>query len=85
MNERIYELMKEAGYAAPELAGRAQRLTELIINECAKRLDELEDAVFVYKLGSDTGYSKAELIKKDRKSTRLNSSHIPLSRMPSSA
>mgnify|MGYP003350577116 CR=1 FL=1 len=24
-------------------------------------------------------------IKKDRKSTRLNSSHIPLSRMPSSA
>ena len=64
MNERIYELMKEAGYAAPELAGRAQRLTELIINECAKRLDELEDAVFVYKLGSDTGYSKAELIKK---------------------
>ena len=34
MNERIYELMKEAGYAAPELAGRAQRLTELIINEC---------------------------------------------------
>ena len=25
------------------------------------------------------------LLKRDRKSTRLNSSHIPLSRMPSSA
>ena len=25
------------------------------------------------------------ILKKDRKSTRLNSSHIPLSRMPSSA
>ena len=29
--------------------------------------------------------SEYPLMKKDRKSTRLNSSHIPLSRMPSSA
>ena len=35
MNERIRELMFEAGYAAPELAGRANKLAELIIRECA--------------------------------------------------
>lgn len=35
MNERIRELMLKAGYAAPELAGRANRLAELIIQECA--------------------------------------------------
>ena len=31
------------------------------------------------------GFSEIDLISGDRKSTRLNSSHIPLSRMPSSA
>ena len=31
------------------------------------------------------GKSVLELLDEDRKSTRLNSSHIPLSRMPSSA
>ena len=31
------------------------------------------------------GKTDSDLIRKDRKSTRLNSSHIPLSRMPSSA
>jgi hypothetical protein len=35
MNEKIKELMLAAGYAAPELAGRAHRLAELIISECA--------------------------------------------------
>ena len=35
MNDRIKELMLEAGYAAPELAGRGQKLAELIIKECA--------------------------------------------------
>ena len=34
MNERIKELMIEAGYAAPELAIRAQKLTELLVREC---------------------------------------------------
>jgi hypothetical protein len=34
MNERIKELMLEAGYAAPELAGRANKLAELIVREC---------------------------------------------------
>ena len=33
----------------------------------------------------DNGGDSAKLVNEDRKSTRLNSSHIPLSRMPSSA
>lgn len=36
MNKRLQELMIEAGYAAPELAGRAQCLAELIVNECSE-------------------------------------------------
>ena len=35
MNGRIKELMLEAGYAAPELAGRANKFAELIVRECA--------------------------------------------------
>jgi len=38
MNERLKELMLEAGYAAPELAGRANKLAELIVRECAESL-----------------------------------------------
>ena len=34
MNERLKELMLKADYAAPELAGRANRLAELIVEEC---------------------------------------------------
>jgi len=41
MNERIKELMLEAGYAAPELAGRANKLAELIVKEC---INEIHDA-----------------------------------------
>jgi hypothetical protein len=36
MNQRLRTLMIEAGYAAPELALRAHRLAELIIEDCAK-------------------------------------------------
>ena len=39
MNERILELMKQADYPAPELALRAQKLAELIIRECASKVD----------------------------------------------
>lgn len=35
MNERLHELMLEAGYAAPHLATRANKLAELIVQECA--------------------------------------------------
>ncbi len=36
MNQRLKELMLEAGYAAPEIAGRANKLAELIVRECAE-------------------------------------------------
>ena len=36
MNERIKQLMLEAGYAAPELASRANKFAELIVQECGK-------------------------------------------------
>lgn len=36
MNDRLRQLMLEAGYAAPELAGRAHKLVELILFECVK-------------------------------------------------
>ena len=39
MNERILELMKQADYPAPELALRAQKLAELIVRECAGKVD----------------------------------------------
>ena len=34
MNERIKELMKQADYPSPELALRAHKLAELIVQEC---------------------------------------------------
>ena len=41
MNEKIKELMIESGFAAPELAGRANKLAELIVRECITITDEL--------------------------------------------
>lgn len=38
MNQHIRELMLEAGYAAPEIAGRARTLTDLVINDCIRLL-----------------------------------------------
>lgn len=40
MNERIRELMLKAGYAAPELAGRANKLTELIVEAVLDQVKE---------------------------------------------
>jgi hypothetical protein len=42
MNERLRELMLEAGYAAPELAGRANKLAELIVKESMSMCNELK-------------------------------------------
>jgi hypothetical protein len=44
MNERLKELMLASGYAAPELAGRAQQLAELIVRECCAIADQVERA-----------------------------------------
>ena len=55
MNERLRELMSEAGYAAPELAGRAQVLAELIVRECAEFADEHNE----YSEGVTLGVGRA--------------------------
>ena len=44
-----------------------------------------KNSFIVADVGAGTGKLTENLIDLDRKSTRLNSSHIPLSRMPSSA
>lgn len=46
MNERLKELMLEAGYAAPEIALRAQKLAELVVKECAMEANRLENNEF---------------------------------------
>ena len=38
MNEKLKKLMLEAGYAAPEIASRAQKFAELIVRECAEQI-----------------------------------------------
>ena len=50
MNERLKELMLEAGYAAPEIAGRGQLLAELIVRECAGIVDnKIEVSRYVHE------------------------------------
>jgi len=39
VNEQLRKLMLEAGYAAPELAGRAHKLAELIVKECIDKIE----------------------------------------------
>lgn len=40
MNQRLKELMIEAGYAAPEIASRANKLAELVALECCSVLEK---------------------------------------------
>ena len=63
------------GTLAENLVGENNDIT--IVDNNADRLRELQDK---YDLRVVNGHAS-----QDRKSTRLNSSHIPLSRMPSSA
>ena len=52
MNERIRELMIQSDYAAPEIALRAQKLAELVVQECIEIADKAEP------------YKATDLIKK---------------------
>ena len=63
-----------------ELREKVQEIIEPVINALGVELDDLE----VGKMRGK-GLLRVFIDKEDRKSTRLNSSHIPLSRMPSSA
>ena len=51
----------------------------------SSEINRPEDNMHLWKLRRLSKTIQTYLIHKDRKSTRLNSSHIPLSRMPSSA
>ena len=42
MNKRIRELMLEAGFAAPELAGRANKFAELLVQDCVDMFNETD-------------------------------------------
>jgi len=56
MNERLKELMLEAGYAAPEIAGRAQVLAQLIVQECIRAVEsnrkEPREGYNTYNMGT---------------------------------
>ena len=59
---------------------------EQIMLEADYRLKKAREDGLMYADYSETlDYIDLHVKEKDRKSTRLNSSHIPLSRMPSSA
>ena len=62
MNKRLKELMIEAGYAAPELAGRANKLAELIIQECCQAL--WTDACHMSDLAVEEFNSNSKKIKR---------------------
>ena len=47
MNHRLRELMLEAGYAAPEIAGRANKLVELIVRECVTICNDTNGASYL--------------------------------------
>jgi len=54
MNARLRELMLEAGYAAPEMAGRGHKLAELIVAECVQMCEGNSE----YKNHVDTEWGK---------------------------
>ena len=64
MNKELENLMLEAGYAAPELAGRAKILADLIVKECIKKCD------FVAHI-SAASYNNDEISKKTEDTAKL--------------
>ena len=63
MNERLRNIMTDAGYAAPELAARANKLAELIVRECAD---------IALKSGSVTNKSAVAVAEADRIYHKIN-------------
>ena len=56
MNDRLKELMLEAGYAAPEIAGRANKLAELIVRECMAQIKEVKELSLPYNANREQSY-----------------------------
>ena len=65
-------------YSKKKIIDRKRKLPKLPAGNFSHRVDYFSLGVKTVLRGMDVFYT-------DRKSTRLNSSHIPLSRMPSSA
>ena len=57
MNERLKQLMLKAGYAAPEIAGRAHKLAILVARECieivAREANQYEAPTWAYEIVND--------------------------------
>jgi hypothetical protein len=58
MNDQLRELMLEAGYAAPEIAKRAQVLADMLIKDCIQTLrnngyDDAADCLTDVHFGMD--------------------------------
>jgi len=49
MNERIKQLMVQADYPAPEIALRAQKLAELIVQECVSTVEGMSPGYQDYR------------------------------------
>ena len=66
---------------------RAEQALSEARNEGAQRIADAEKRaqLSAEEIKANAQAEAARIIAQDRKSTRLNSSHIPLSRMPSSA
>lgn len=54
MNPVLESLMREAGYAEPSLAGRAIKLSELIIAECIRECRKVETKMRIAEIESNT-------------------------------
>ena len=91
--ERIERIERLAGELAPlvgadvDKAKRAARLCKTdLLTEVVGEFPEVQGTMGkYYALAQGEDASVAAAIEEDRKSTRLNSSHVSLSRMPSSA
>ena len=76
---KLMDDMLETMYDAPGIGLAAIQIAEptrVVVIDTSKKEEEPQKPLF---------FVNPEIIWSDRKSTRLNSSHIPLSRMPSSA
>lgn len=58
MNQRLKALMTEAGFVAPELAGRAQKLVGLILQDITTELESIQVGDYSHD-DYDKGYDSA--------------------------
>ena len=81
MGKALAETADPVASDASALEALLARVEQALVATGATEVEQIQD--LVERTLMETGHYDAA--KADRKSTRLNSSHIPLSRMPSSA